>query len=460
MTTPPPTSTFLHSPKLSLLFLSSFLITLLLLYQLNSTQTHPFSNPTYTSLGLGSITQELQSKLRDSVTFLPLKDLRFARSPSTGHTWFMSSLEDDWGTPGQPAHILLPSPASKDRLLCLSARNRSDGSSNLYALAFPGALPRNATLLGGLTFVSDTYYDHDNLWHGQSSLIPFVAWAESSGCARPDRWVLFHWGELRSGMGNWVRTLAEATIGNGVRAEQLDRYGDGPVCFERAVVCRHNEGGLTQERKGEVYDMMRCKAREHCNITTTTTTTRPRSSIRLTLLFRVGARAFKNETEVAEIFGGECRKVEGCAMRIERTNNLTFCDQVKLMAETDILATPHGAQLTNMLFMDKNSSVLEFFPKGFQELAGVGQHVYQWEAGMAGMRHQGQWQDRDGEKCPYDNNADCFSFYKDGKVGHDKDYFAKWMASVLKEVKELKLSQASQNSTEEAQGSPSPCPCN
>lgn len=105
------------------------------------------------------------------------------------------------------------------------------------------------------------------------------------------------------------------------------------------------------------------------------------------------------------------------------------------MTETDILVSGHGAQLTNMIFMNKNSSLLEFFPKGWLELAGVGQYVYLWMADWSGMRHRGQWRDPEGEKCPYDNKADCFSFYKDQKVGHNETYFASWMARVLQEVK-------------------------
>jgi len=127
--------------------------------------------------------------------------------------------------------------------------------------------------------------------------------------------------------------------------------------------------------------------------------------------------------------------------------------QVKLLSGTDILVTAHGAQMTNMIFMDKNSSIMEFFPRGWQELAGVGQYVFQWMANWAGMRHQGQWRCQEGDKCPYDNNADCFTFYKDGKIGHDEAYFDSWMANVLEGVKEFKLSSAKQQVKQSA------CPC-
>ena len=96
---------------------------------------------------------------------------------------------------------------------------------------------------------------------------------------------------------------------------------------------------------------------------------------------------------------------------------------------------------------------MEFFPKWWLELAGVGQYVLQWMANWVGMRHQGQWKDQEGDKCPYDNNADCFTFYNDGKIGRDEAYFASWTANILKEVRESKLSSTKQQVKQSA------CPC-
>lgn len=93
--------------------------------------------------------------------------------------------------------------------------------------------------------------------------------------------------------------------------------------------------------------------------------------------------------------------------------------QVSLMGKTDILISPHGAQLTNMFLMDRNSSVLEFFPKGWLKLAGIGQFVYHWMASWSGMKHQGAWRDPNGLPCPYsDNDRRCMSIYKAGSIGY------------------------------------------
>lgn len=122
--------------------------------------------------------------------------------------------------------------------------------------------------------------------------------------------------------------------------------------------------------------------------------------------------------------------------------------QVKLMSNTDILASPHGAQLTNMLFMDRNSSIMEFFPKGWLELAGLGQYAHHWMADQSGMQHRGAWWDPHAEKeCPDPTKQqECFLFYKDGQVGHNETYFAEWARTVLKQVKKSKLEQVPESS--------------
>lgn len=113
------------------------------------------------------------------------------------------------------------------------------------------------------------------------------------------------------------------------------------------------------------------------------------------------------------------------------------------MSLTDILISPHGAQLTNMFLMDRNSSVMEFFPKGWLKLAGVGQYVFHWIASWSGMRHQGAWRDPNGEICPYpeDHDRRCMSIFKSGKIGYNETYFAEWASNVLNEVKTRKLQE-------------------
>ncbi|KAL3538691.1 hypothetical protein ACH5RR_002057 [Cinchona calisaya] len=391
--------------------------------------------------------KSMASKLLDSVTFLPLKDLRFSNNAQQGHTWFMSSMYDEHEE-GEVQYQQFPSESSKGRLLCLKGRDTHEGAWNSYALAWRETLPRNATLMRGLTFVSYNHFNYDNIWHGLSAMVPFVAWHLKNGCVSPTRWVLYHWGELRFKMGPWLRTLMEATFGEPLYIERFadDNDYENPFCFEDAVVMRHNEGGMSRKRRIEAYDLLRCKARIYCNVSIegriAEVDDRGFPVIGMTMFMRKGARSFRNDSAVIGIFEKECKKVESCRLRVAYSNNLTFCQQVELMSITDILISPHGAQLTNMFLMDRNSSVMEFFPKGWLKLAGVGQYVYHWIASWSGMKHQGAWRDPDGEKCPFSgDDRRCMSIFKSAKIGYNETYFSEWARNVLNEVKVRKIEE-------------------
>ncbi|KDP40949.1 hypothetical protein JCGZ_24948 [Jatropha curcas] len=452
------------SPFCLSIFLLTIFVALFTLFQIQS--LHTTTSPSFSPLihrwqKLTTCNQEIKSlseKLKESVTFLPLKDLRYQDKALQGHTWFMSSMYDTQEE-GGVQYQQFPSNSSNFRILCLKGNDTHDGSWNSYALAWPETLPSNATLMKGLTFVSYNHYNYDNIWHGLSAIVPFVAWHIRNGCENPNRWVLYHWGELRFQMGAWLRNLTGATFGgeepNVERFEWANK--NDPICFEKAVVMRHNEGGMSRERRIETYDLLRCKARVSCNVSLLQRVNeKGLPLIGMTLFMRTGPRSFKNESAVIGIFEKECAKVEGCKLMVAYSNNLTFCEQVKLMGMTDILVSPHGAQLTNMFLMDRNSSVMEFFPKGWLKLAGVGQFVYHWIASWSGMRHQGAWRDPTGDHCPFgEDDRRCMSFYKGGKIGFNETYFSEWARNVLTEVKTRKLEEVKNNSA----ASTSSCAC-
>ncbi|WOK93439.1 hypothetical protein Cni_G02137 [Canna indica] len=439
-----------HAHKFFINFLIILTCVLLTLFHIQtlikSSTSHPPWPPLIHNLIRDFELPQLTTDAADDVQFLPLKDRRLAKTAMEGNTWFMSSINDT-KEKGEAEYLRFPSEeTSAGRLLCVAW----NGTINYYALAPAAALPRNAKLLAGLTFISDSYYSYDNLFHGLTAMSPFVAWHERMGFAvEPARWVLYQQGAVRSKLASpWVRSLMEATFGRAAinRIEQLD--GEGPSCFKEAVVFRHNQGSMGKERKEKVYDLLRCKARAYCNLTIAEAPAK--AVIRLTLLLRTGTRSFKDDAAVIKIFQKECGKVDGCKLKVALPNNLTFCDQVKLMSETDVLASPHGAQLTNMFFMDKNSSIMEFFPRGWRELAGVGQYVYRWVADWSRMRHHGAWYDPGhGEReCPINATASsCFSFYKNSKLGHDEAFFSNWTARVLGEMRLYKLDLLSMKST-------------
>ncbi|CAN4092392.1 unnamed protein product [Withania somnifera] len=448
---------------ISIFFFTLFLVVILLHIQYSSPFDFSLSARSQRRAFLSQknysdVIETMNTKLKDSVTFLPLVDLRFRE---TGHTWFMSSLNDT-REENEAEHLYFPSKASKGRLLCFKGRDTKDGSKNSYALAWRESLPDSAVLLEGLTFVSYTYYDHTNLWHGLCAVAPFVRWSMKNECLKPARWVLFHWGELRLRMGSWVQQLMQANFGE-VKVAGFDR-GDVPHCFEKTVVIRHEMSKMGKENKLKVFDQLRCKARSYCGINPggkgREINERGVPIIRLTLLMRRGSRSFKNATIVTDIFAKECAQVEGCVLHIVQSEDLSFCDQVKVLTNTDIVASPVGAQLTNMLFMDGESSVMEFYPKGWLEYAGSGQYAYHWMANQSGMKHEGAWWDPIGEECPTPQDQwQCFSFHKDGMVGHNETYFAEWARRVIDQVRLIKLEQASVDQANKRQQDSKACVC-
>ncbi|XP_057248287.1 uncharacterized protein LOC104905050 [Beta vulgaris subsp. vulgaris] len=454
-------SNFHYTPKHSCLMLLIFL-TIFLLFQIPSLQfaslieSKKDGNPP-----IDDHQASMAEKLRDAVTFLPLKDLRYASTAHQGHTWFMSSMNDTHEE-GEVQYQKFPSNDSKGRILCIKGNDVHDGSWNYYALAWPEALPYNATFKKGLTFVSYNHYDYNNIWHCLSAVYPFVAWHLKNGCKLPSRWILYHWGELRTKMSLWPSLLLQSTFSGPLNIDgsyfriyindaMYDRFEgveeEHPICFEEAVVMRHNEGGMSRQRRMETYDLIRCKARTFCNVSLN----RKVNDIGMTLFMRTGPRSFKNDAAVIDIFKNECHKINKCRLLVAYSNNLTFCQQVKLMSSTDILVSPHGAQLTNMFLMDRNSSVMEFFPKGWLKLAGVGQYVYHWLASWSGMIHQGAYRDTNGDNCPYpEDDRRCMSIFKSGQIGVNHTYFRDWAKYVLNEVQIRKINEANSNKSLES----------
>ncbi|GLJ46710.1 hypothetical protein SUGI_0984730 [Cryptomeria japonica] len=392
----------------------------------------------------------LGDHLRRSVEFLPLRDPNMVFFDEKYRTWFMSTvwekLED-----GKPEHSVYPSEGSNGKILCLKGRHKRNGTLNSYAFAWPNYLPPNSSLVRGLSFISDSHYDYENPWHSMISLIVSAAWRMENQCEVPERFVLYRNGELVTSMGSYIKTLLLAVLDRNVPVEDLSDHD--PVCFEKAVVYRRGLGHTSVEKKIAMFDMIRCKARKFCNISESQRIIDGIRTINVTLVSRTGARSFKNESVVASVIAKECKKVPGCRFRLLRIGNMSFCEQVEAMSRTDIVASAHGAQMTNMMFMEKGSSVMEMFPKGWLEGAGVGQYIYQWFASWTGMNHEGTYRDTQGPECPnpQEGPARCFMFHKNGQVGQNETFLAQWTAQTLAKF---------QNRTTSFETSiPSSCPC-
>ncbi|GLJ46615.1 hypothetical protein SUGI_0982210 [Cryptomeria japonica] len=399
---------------------------------------------------IGALKREMDvlgDHLRRSVEFLPLKDVNMGSIYEKYRTWFMSTVLDK-SENGNPELSYFPSEGSNGKILCLKGGNRGNGTLNSYAFAWPNYLPPNSSLVAGLSLISDTFYDYENPWHSMSSLIVAASWRMENQCEAPQRFVLYHNGELVTSMGSYISSVLLAALDRHVHVQEL---GDSPLCFEKAVVYRRGLGQMSLPKRIALFDMIRCKARKFCNIAESQRIIDGIRTINVTLVSRTGARSFKNESLVASVVAGECSKVPGCKFRLLRIANLSFCEQVEAMSRIDILVTAHGAQLTNVMFMEKGSSVMEMFPKGWLEGAGVGQYIYHWFASWTGMNHEGTYRDSQGPDCPNpQEQLPCFLFHKDRQVGHNQTFLAQWTSEVLTKF---------QNRTSFETSKPGTCPC-
>ncbi|XP_059284796.1 uncharacterized protein LOC132038090 [Lycium ferocissimum] len=197
----------------------------------------------------------------------------------------VNEIFDDTHEENEAEHLYCPSKASKGRLLCFNGRDKKDGIKNSYVLALRESLPDLAILLESLTFVSYTYYDHKNLWHGLCVMAPFVRCSRKNDFLKPVRSVLFQWGELRLRMGSWVQQLKQANF---------------------------------SETKAEKNLMEKMYL----------------------IVLRRGSRSFKNATAVTDIFAKECDQVESYILHVVQSEDLSFCDQVKVLTNIDIVASP------------------------------------------------------------------------------------------------------------------------
>jgi capsular polysaccharide biosynthesis protein len=68
-------------------------------------------------------------------------------------------------------------------------------------------------------------------------------------------------------------------------------------------------------------------------------------------------RKITNEREVQAILNDH-------GFRTVYLENYSFCDQLTIISEAKILVGPHGAGLSHMMFMQKNSKVMELRPSG------------------------------------------------------------------------------------------------
>ncbi|EFJ09207.1 hypothetical protein SELMODRAFT_130433 [Selaginella moellendorffii] len=365
-----------------------------------------------------------RSKAARSLRFHPVKDSKNGTSYV-----FMSQIQDTNRT-GVPEFFYFNTSASS-RVLCFRGNSTRDGTKNLYAFA-EQHVPGDALLLPGTTLVSDSHFDFANPWHSMYNLIQFVHWRMDSRCQRSDRMLIFHRGEIRHDLGAWIRSVLDS---NGVTTgvDTMRYHPEGRVvCFQRAVVSRRGIGGVSGAVLRDLFEQVRCRTRQWCGVGSGVND--DDTTVRVALVARERGRAFVNLSDWKHAVKLVCEVRPHCQWSVVWFSALDFCSQVKLMSTTDILVSVHGAQLTNMIFMNPGSRILEAFPQGWLQLAGNGQFIYKHLADWAGLGHEGYWRDGGTAKCPMDSSSpgQCFSLhYKNKPVGINSTFIVKWLAEVL-----------------------------
>lgn len=259
-------------------------------------------------------------------TFLPLQDVTKEGLSDHDTNWFMSGLRG-LRTNGSAESFDLPRDDPHGRILCVRGNHTSNGTKNSYGLFKKEELPPNFILMKGITLVADNYWDYYNPWHSMSALVNFASWRLENQCKRPDRIVLYHWGELVPTMGTWITHVMQASHGKQIPVETLSRTRDLAVCFERSVIQRRGLGGIRVDNMNKLFDMLRCKVRNYCG--QASVARKKAHKVEVLLLTRTGARAFANAGAVAAVMRSECEKVVGCNMRVANIDELSFCEQVQ-----------------------------------------------------------------------------------------------------------------------------------
>ncbi|KAH7659045.1 putative nitroreductase C-terminal bacterial protein [Dioscorea alata] len=261
------------------------------------------------------------------LTFHPLKDTKIPPYKHPNKTWFMSTLSGK-AINGMPEHFVFPSDhqhsKNNNKILCISPRNKS------YAFT-TDHLPENTTVLPGLTFIADSFYDYENPWHGMNAVAGFFAWMKENECKKPSRFLLFKNGEVVKRVGSWVYNLMKVGLGEEVVLERLEGSSDRDiVCFEKVVMMRRGLGGMSGMMRHGLFEMLRSKAWRYCNGSRSRSSSSGNEMIKISLVGREGKkRGFKDENEVKHVMKRECDELDGCSFSFIRfTSNMSFCDQV------------------------------------------------------------------------------------------------------------------------------------
>jgi len=150
-----------------------------------------------------------------------------------------------------------------------------------------------------------------------------------------------------------------------------------PVCFEKLVVAGALELSAPFFASQIEAEAFRDLAYLHSHVATTTTTTKkkkkktPNSALKFTILCRatnrwiLNLRAVHDMLQKTGLVDTHWLAAHAC-VHLE-VDFPTLADQVRLFSQTDVLISPHGAALINVMFMRKHSAVIELLSSSWYE---------------------------------------------------------------------------------------------
>lgn len=148
--------------------------------------------------------------------------------------------------------------------------------------------------------------------------------------------------------GSWVDGLTEQLFGK-MKVIYSDELAT-PLCGKKVYVPGTTVGMLQGPYEAHLF-----RSRVYSNLGIKPKILN-RAHLRVTILERVKRRV-TNVDEITQIL--EERRLSYRSVQLDL---LSFKEQVTLMSETDLLIAAHGADLTNVMFMQQESAVLELFP--------------------------------------------------------------------------------------------------
>lgn len=275
---------------------------------------------------------------------------------SSSQVEYCKITEDEEDIPSR--ETIYPSTDERNLLLprCLKMPNFMRFSGERLTLpVMPSACGQKKKGIPGLSLVADQRYlpyKRPNPHHEAEKIIPallFLHHYEQSNHT-------LYWFSRPDEISEWGKGLLKAfSVQTNVEYIDFPDKKNATVCFEDAIVFSAGTS-LYYVPDDETNDWLRRRVLQYCSIPIVNASWPPRKAA---ILDRIsGSRNLQNKHVIEQVLSQEL-KID---VRPGYSGNGTFCEQVREVAEEDLIVVPHGSQNVNLLFARKGAVVIEVFP--------------------------------------------------------------------------------------------------